>query len=384
MTEKLYYKDAYMKDFTAKVVAVSESCGKYLTELDRTAFFPNEGGQYADKGDIDGFKVYDVIENDGVIYHLLEEKLQIGKTVSCRIDFDDRYDKMQNHTGEHIVSGIIHKLFGLDNVGFHLGGEDVTLDINAPLNRDDLARVELLANEVVYENIKVECIFPDKEELKRLVYRSKLDLEDNVRIVNIGEYDSCACCAVHVGYTGEIGLIKILDFAPLRSGIRIHIACGRRAMKYFNKLYSEAHKVSNILSVPKEEIGEGVAKLSEDFQKIKNQYSEYRSKTFLSAARNLKCSGENSVVLLDDATVPEMIGYANAATDKVRGILVVLSPKEDGGYRYVISSESVNLKEKSAEINKGLLGRGGGRANMIQGSFECDIESIRNYFGIGD
>ena len=151
MTEKLYYKDAYMKDFTAKVVAVSESCGKYLTELDRTAFFPNEGGQYADKGNIDGFKVYDVIENDGVIYHLLEEKLQIGKTVSCRIDFDDRYDKMQNHTGEHIVSGIIHKLFGLDNVGFHLGGEDVTLDINAPLKRDDLERVELLANEVVYE-----------------------------------------------------------------------------------------------------------------------------------------------------------------------------------------------------------------------------------------
>lgn len=379
MTEKLYYQDAYIKEFTATVISCEKTEKGYDTVLTRTAFFPEEGGQYADGGKINGITVLDVKERGGIIHHYLDAPINVGSSAFCTIDFDERYEKMQCHTGEHILSGIIHKLHGLDNVGFHLGKEDVTMDVSAPLTREQLDEIERLANEVIYTNTDVETLFPCSDELSSMQYRSKLDITENVRIVKIGEYDSCACCAPHVKKTGEIGLIKILDFAKLRGGVRLFITAGRRAMRTFSEYFTNAQTISSILSVPKSEIASGVEKLRFDFEDLRRVYSEYRIKIMKAEAEKLLPSKENKIIFFDDATIPEMIEFANVATPKASKLLVLLSGKE-GDYKYVISSEKINLREISGDINKSLLGRGGGRPNMIQGSISAGRAEIEKYF----
>lgn len=379
MTEKLYYSDAYQKEFFAKVLSCEKAEDFYDTVLDKTAFFPEEGGQYSDRGALGDGRVFNVKEKDGIIHHYVDSPLEVGSLVLGKIDFDERYEKMQCHTGEHILSGIIHSLYGLDNVGFHLGADEVTMDVSAPLTREQLDEVERLANEVIYKNVEVTASFPTKSELLEMKYRSKLDLYENVRIVKIGEYDACACCAPHVRYTGEIGVIKILDFAKLRGGIRIFITAGRRALRVFDEYYKALQTTSALLSLPKAEIVGGVNKLIGDFAELKNAYSSYRITVLEKEAEALEYKEGSRIVMLDGASFPELIAYSNVARKKTCGILVLLSGK-DGDYKYVISSDSVNLREKAAEINKSLLGRGGGKPDMIQGSFGCSYQEIGKYF----
>ena len=379
MTEKLYYYDAYKSEFCAKVLSCEKRGELYSILLDKTAFFPEEGGQYSDKGTLGEAEVIDVLESEGEIYHLTTSPLAVGAEVVGKVDFDERYEKMQCHTAEHILSGIIHSLYGLDNVGFHLGSDDVTMDVSAPLTREELDRVEMLANEVVYKNVEVVASFPAKEELSGMQYRSKLDLSENVRIVKIGDYDSCACCAPHVRYTGEIGVIKILDFAKLRGGIRIFIAAGRRALRVFREYYKTLSEVSAQLSLPKSEVADGVSKLIGNLAEIKTSYLSYRTSVLVREAEELEYKEGNRVIVFDDASIPELIAYSNVARHKTGGMLVLLSGA-DNDYKYVISSNTVNLREKAAEINKSLLGRGGGKSEMIQGSFSCDYVKIKEYF----
>ncbi len=379
MTEKLYYSDAYKSEFFAKVLSCEKSGGLYDVILDKTAFFPEEGGQYSDKGTLGVANVTCVKEISGVIHHYTDASFEVGREVFGKIDFDERYEKMQCHTGEHILSGIIHSLYGLDNVGFHLGADEVTMDINAPLTREQLDRVERLANEVIYKNVDVTSSFPTPTELSDMQYRSKLDLYENVRIVKIGEYDSCACCAPHVKYTGEIGVIKILDFAKLRGGIRIFITAGRRAVKVFNEYYKTLQSVSSLLSLPKSEVVGGVNKLLGDFAELKNTYSSYRTSVLEKQAELLEYAQGCRIVLLEGASIPELIAFSNVARKKTGGILVLLSGDE-GDYKYVISSNTDDLRAKAGEINKSLLGRGGGKPEMIQGSFGCTYEEIKKYF----
>ena len=379
MTEKLYYKDAYIKEFSAKVLSLENRGEYYETVLDKTAFFPEEGGQYSDRGYISGVRVYDVRERDGVIYHCTKEPIEVGIEVSCSIDFDERFEKMQCHTAEHILSGLFHKHFGVDNVGFHLGGDDVTMDISAPLTRENLSLVESLANEIIYKNIEVTTRFPKSEELSSLTYRSKLDLTENVRIVDIGEYDSCACCAPHVRYTGEIGIIKILDFEKLRGGMRIHITAGRRAFSYLSDMYSNVRSVGALLSATPNEIHEVVGKLLSDYTSLKSEYQNYKSELIRQKAREVERTEGNLVINLDGADISEMIEFSNVALSSVGGILVLLSGGE-GSTKYVISSKSINLRECSAKINAALGGKGGGRPEMIQGSFTASIEEIEAFF----
>lgn len=381
MTEKLYYKDAYIKEFTASVIS-SEPCdGGFDTVLDKTAFFPEEGGQYSDKGYINGIRITDVREISGVIHHYSEEQVGITENAVCKIDFEERYEKMQCHTGEHILSGIIHSLYGLDNVGFHLGGDDVTMDISAPLTREELDRVEGLANEVIYKNLPVLTYFPDKKELSGLNYRSKKEFTENVRLVEIENCDRCACCAPHVKNTGEIGVIKILDFAKMRGGIRIHIVAGRRAYRVFSELFKSAAQISAQLSYPREKILFGVEKMLDDISKLRSEVRSLRLKDIEREAEALLSVSGNKVILLPEREISELIAFSNIAISKISGILVLLSGNE-GEYKYVISSNSVNLKEEASKINNRLLGRGGGKPNMIQGSFSCSLKEIEDYFSL--
>ncbi len=381
MTEKLYYKDAYIKDFTATVLSCEKEGYGYAAVLDRTAFFPEEGGQYADVGYIADAFVTDVREKCGVIYHYLTSEVKTGTEVECRLDFAQRYEKMRAHTAEHIVSGIIHSTYGFENVGFHLGRDYVTFDFNGILTREMLDAAESAANRVVAENVCVEAFFPSADELKTLEYRSKLDLTENVRIVKIGEYDSCACCAPHVARTGEVGLIKLLDFEKHKGGVRVFLQAGEGALLDYRRKYTAVKKISELLSTPQSEVAEGVEKLLADYASLKQELKTVRRTLLEREAEILTPTDKNAICCLAGLEPDELRELAKLATPKVGGIFIALTGNE-GNYKYVISSQSVKLNELARDINSRLGGRGGGRPEMIQGSFSATMKEIKEYFGI--
>lgn len=377
MTEKLYYKDSYISEFSATILFLKPVEEFFDIVLDRTAFFPEEGGQSSDTGFIADAKVVYVYEEDGVIYHRTE-KLPADNVVSCRIDFDDRFDKMQQHTAEHILSGVIHSLYGYDNVGFHLGADVVTFDINHPMTREEIDRLEELANKAVFDNIEIETIFPTPEELGNMIYRSKLDLTENVRIVKIGDVDSCACCAPHVNYTGEVGLIKCLDFMSHRGGVRITMCAGKRALLDYREKYRNIREISAMLCEPQHTTANGLEKYMSDKEKLKLDLRTVR-KAYAEALANSVQSSGNYVAVLEHVEMDELRDFANKAVLSVSGILVALIG-HDGDYKYIMASSNVDLRAKVKDINAKLNGRGGGQPQMIQGSLFATLEEIKAYF----
>lgn len=378
MTKKLYYDNAYIKSFEASVLSSEKVDSGYEVVLDETAFFPEEGGQSADKGTVGGIKVLDVYEREGVVYHLLESELK-DKTVLCEIDFADRFDKMQQHTAEHILCGVIHSLYGYDNVGFHLGDAEVTFDINAYLTREQLNLVEEIANKAVFDNLEVKAYFPGKEGLLSLSYRSKIEADDSVRIVQIGDVDACACCAPHVSRTGEVGLIKILDFMKHRGGTRIWMAAGGRALLDYRNKYENILKISALLSAPQADTAETLEKTMKDVEELKNTLKHTREALARANAAALPDEKGNAVCFLEDFSFDELRAFVNAYKSRVGGITAALSGV-DGEYKYILSSESVDLSKKIKEINAALSGRGGGKPGMVQGTFCSSAEEIKEYF----
>ena len=379
MTEKLYYKDAYIKSFEATVIDVIETDSSFAIILDKTAFFPEEGGQTADTGYINDIQVFDVKEKDGCIYHYTNTPLEIGCMVKCSINFEDRFEKMQCHTAEHLLCGFIHKLYGFDNIGFHLGETEVTMDVSGILTREELDYVEDLANQVVFANIPITTSFPTKEELPSISYRAKLDITDGVRIVSIGEYDSCACCAPHVAFTGEIGLIKILDFEKHRGGIRIYITAGKRAMMDYREKYANVRKISALLSEPQPVVADGVVRLLDALEQTKNALKQSRLECARAKAELIPVIEGNYIAVYGDMSIDELREVSNCSSDKVGGLLVLLSGNE-GDYKYVISSAKEDISSLAKDMNKELSGRGGGRGSMIQGSLYTTLEKITEYF----
>ena len=342
MTEKLYYRDAYIKDFNAIVISSTACEGGFDIVLDKTAFFPEEGGQSSDTGTIGKAKVCHVYEREGVVHHVVDIDLALGEH-NCAVDFRARFEKMQCHSAEHILCGVIHRLFGFDNVGFHLGEDEVTFDVDGVLDREQLDRVEKIANEAVFANIKVETFFPQADELANIEYRSKLDITEGVRLVRIGEVDTCACCAPHVAYTGEIGLIKILDFMKHRGGTRIWMVAGWRALADYRAKYDNIKRISAMLCTPQLETADTLEAYIADSEGAKQALKLARLKIAELEAQRVEDTSGNAVFLLTDFTIPELIAFSNIANKRVSGITVALSGCE-GDYKYVISSTSVDLR----------------------------------------
>ena len=268
MTERLYDRDSNIKEFSATVLNCEKSGENYAVILDKTAFSPEGGGQESDRGNIGAAAVLDVRFVSGEIIHCTDRPLNIGEEYACNLNWDRRFRNMQNHSGEHIVSGIVHRLYGLNNVGFHLGAE-MTVDFDGAISREQLLEVERLANKAGWENVPIRAYYPDEKELKVLDYRSKMELTENVRIVDIKGYDLCACCAPHVKKTGEIGLIKILDSFKNKGGVRIFIKCGIDALDDYNDKYLNVQKISNLLSVKQYEAALAVDRLSDENRELK-------------------------------------------------------------------------------------------------------------------
>ena len=379
MTEKLYYKDAYIKEFDAEALSCEKCERGYDIVLDKTAFFPEEGGQYSDKGYIDSVFVFDVREKDGVIHHYSKEAINVNKTVHCTLEFDERFDKMQQHTAEHMISGFFHKLYGIENTGFHLGAVDVTLDTSKQVTKEQLAEVERLVNFAVAENIKIETSFPSSEELTALNYRSKLDLTENVRIVDIGEVDSCACCAPHVAYTGEVGIVKFVDAVKRKEGSRIRMLAGKRAYDYIAKISSEASAVSVMLSAPVTEIATEVEKLLSSKIALESKISAMGKEMAELFAASFKGTEKNAVFYYPMLDTEAMRTFVNKCSDKVTGTLVALSG-EEGDYKYILYTDSPDFLKIVKEANTALSGRGGGKVPMASGNFKASLLDIKKYF----
>ena len=381
MTEKLYYSDSHLFSFHAAVLACTGSeDGGFLAVLDRTAFFPEGGGQRADTGTIAGIRVTHVFEKDGVIFHRCSGPVDACPDALCEVDREQRLRRMQNHSGEHVLSGLIYRRFGYSNVGFHMGERCMTIDFSGELSDSDLAGIEKAANEKIRDNIPVTAYFPSPEELAATEYRSKLDLTENVRLVKIDGCDICACCAPHVSATGEIGSIKILSSMRHRGGTRIEAVCGMDALDHFRLKQENAEKISALLSAKQDEIGSAVERLlrlSEE-QKLKiaalsMDCASLKAESVADTEGNI-CLFED---LLDDIAVRELV---NRLSGKCRGMAGVFSGDDQTGYRYIIGSSNADLRSCAKAINAGIEGKGGGSASMIQGHSASCAQKIRDFF----
>ena len=357
----LYYKDGYLKECEAVVKECIEEDKKIKIILDNTAFYPEGGGQPSDTGFIDNVRVLKVEEKENEIYHIVDKKINVGKKVFCKINFEERFQNMQNHTAEHIVSGIICKKYNTSNVGFHIGKDFVTLDFKITLSEKQLREIESMANNAIYENIEVISKIYTPEEIKSINYRSKIELKEEVRLVKINKYDICACCGVHVKRTGEIGIIKLLKSEKYKSGIRIYMLTGKQALENYNMVYNQISKISSVLSLKLDEVEEGVSNLIKEIEKLKKDKNNLTDILFENEINNMETK-ENIILIKNDLNMKDMKKYClklKKKTTKIAGIIC--------NGRFLIMSDNVNLKEKFEVLKENLDIKGGGNALLIQG-----------------
>ena len=379
MTEKLYYKDSHIHEFEAVVLKCRKEKNAYGLILDKTAFFPEGGGQKADTGYVGEVRIKDVQEKDGEIIHYCDTPLEEGKCYSCKIDYEQRRRRMQNHSGEHIVSGITHRLFGYNNVGFHMGDDCMTIDFDGELSKEQLSEIEKLANESVRENLPVKAWIPESQELAEIDYRSKLELSHDVRIVKIAEADCCACCAPHVKNTGEIGIIKILEAERHRGGMRISLVCGMDALENYSRVHENNTQISMLLSSKREDTPKAVERVLNEQTALKERVAELSMELIKLKAEKYEYTEGNICVfdnVLDEVALRELV---NLLMEKCGGIAAAFSGSDEKGYRYIIGSRNVDLRKNAALINSGISGRGGGKQSMIQGSATEKAKNIQNY-----
>lgn len=378
MTEKLYDKDSHLKEFTGTVLSCKKTGEKYAVTLNRTAFFPEGGGQQSDRGYIGGAYISDVQIKNGEILHFADKPLSVGQAYDCKPDFDFRFRNMQNHSGEHIISGIVHRLYGFNNVGFHLGAE-MTMDFDGELTRRQLDEIEDLANKAVYENLPVKAYYPTDEELKQLDYRSKLDLKENVRIVEIKGVDVCACCAPHVKATGEIGVIKILDFEKYKGGVRLLVKCGADALRDYREKYKNVLEISNLLSAKQPTVSAAVVRLNEQLSAEKAETAALKKRLIAEKAAGFAPDTDKTAVFENGLDIKELQLLADALCKKAGGIRGAFSGA-DGAFAFAICGEETALGEFFAKFKAAFNTRGGGRNGIRQGTVCADRAEIEGLF----
>ena len=378
MTEKLYDKDSHLKEFTGTVLSCKKTGEKYAVTLNRTAFFPEGGGQQSDRGYIGDAYISDVQIKNGEILHFADKPLSVGQAYDCKPDFDFRFRNMQNHSGEHIISGIVHRLYGFNNVGFHLGAE-MTMDFDGELTRRQLDEIEDLANKAVYENLPVKAYYPTDEELKQLDYRSKLDLKENVRIVEIKGVDVCACCAPHVKATGEIGVIKILDFEKYKGGVRLLVKCGADALRDYREKYKNVLEISNLLSAKQPTVSAAVVRLNEQLSAEKAETAALKKRLIAEKAAGFAPDTDKTAVFENGLDIKELQLLADALCKKAGGIRGAFSGA-DGAFAFAICGEETALGEFFAKFKAAFNTRGGGRNGIRQGTVCADRAEIEGLF----
>lgn len=378
-TRRLYYEDVYKKEFIATVVECREQKKGYAVILDESAFYPEGGGQPSDVGTLGDAKVTEVHEKDGELLHYTDKALEVGAKVEGKIDWARRFDLMQQHSGEHMVSGLIHEAYGYDNVGFHMGSDTITIDLNGPLDEAQLAEIERKTNQKIWEDTQIKIIYPTAEELEKIDYRSKKELIGQVRIVEFPGVDICACCGTHVTHTGEIGMVKLLSVEKFREGVRIEMICGKRVLDYLNMVNDQNHQISVKLSAKMDKTAQAVERLQEENFRLKGQVGQLVDDMCRKEAERYAGSG-SVLIFMDGMDADSVRKLADAVTQTCQGCCAVFSGNADGSYKYAMGEKDGDLRQFTKEMNAKLNGRGGGKPFFVQGSVQASEKEIRNFF----
>ena len=378
-TRKLFYEDCHLAVFTSKVLSCGKAGQDWEVVLEATAFYPEGGGQACDLGTLGVVKVLDVQERDGIIIHRCGGPVDPGTEVEGRVDYDRRFDLMQQHSGEHIVSGIIHARYGHHNVGFHMGSEVITIDFDGPIPAADLPAIEAAANEAVWKNLPMRIWYPSPEELPAVGYRTKKQLPWPVRIVEVPGYDKCACCGVHVASTGEIGPIKLFSVIKFHQGVRMEMACGKRALDYLSAIYEQNRQVSQSFSAKALETGAAAKKMNETLAAEKFRYTQLQKRMLEGIAKGYVNSG--NVVHFEDDLEPVLVReLADRIAEGCGGTAAVFSGTDDGGYAFALVTRSGDLRALGKEMTAALHGRGGGKPICQQGRVSAAKAEIEAFF----
>ena len=378
-TEKLYYADPFLKTFTATVLDCQPGKNGFVVTLDRTAFYPEGGGQPADQGTLDGAAVTDVHEKNGVVLHNVDSAVEIGKTVTGVIDWARRFDHMQQHSGEHICSGLICGRCHCDNVGFHMGTDMVTIDFNADIPWEELLEIEAQANQYIYEDHPIDIQFHRGAELDAIDYRSKKPLEGDVRIVAFPGADCCACCGTHVLRSGQVGLVKFLSVQKFREGVRIELLCGKRALDYLSRTWEQAKTIGQRLSVKPVDAAAAVERLENELSAAKLRCAQLEESVFAAIAQEQ--AGKGDVLLFQPPMKPDSVRkLADAAAETCGGLAAVFAG-EGTHYAYALGrADGQDISAQVKAMNAALHGRGGGRNGFAQGSVEAERSAIEAFF----
>lgn len=378
-TRKLYYEDCHMQAFSASVIACSETENGFLVELDATAFYPEGGGQACDLGTLDDVCVLDVQEQGETVLHLCDAPLPVGKEVRGSIDWARRFDLMQQHTGEHIVSGILHAMFGCHNVGFHMGTDVITIDFDTPIPAESLQEVEEKANDAVFRNLPVHCRYPEPEELSALSYRTKKQLSWPVRIVQIPGIDTCACCGIHTAQTGEVGIIKLLSCVKFHEGVRMEMVCGKRALTLLSQVYEQNRQVCQAFSAKTLETGAAARRINDALTAEKYRSGYLERQLFDAIAEGYVNQGD--VVHFADSLSPVAVReLAEKIACRCGGTAAVFSETGDGRCAVCLVCKNGSVAELGKRLCDVLGGKGGGKPGFFQGSVNAGKAAIQQFF----
>ena len=378
-TRKLYYEDSHLTRFTGNVISCEETKAGYEIILDATVFYPEGGGQACDLGILGGVKVLDVRERGETVVHLCDGPLAAGTAVSGEIDWNRRFDLMQQHTGEHILSGIVNRRFGYHNVGFHMGSEVMTVDFDGVIPAGELASIEQEVNEALWRNLEIRCWYPSPEDLPHVGYRTKRALPWPVRIVEVPGFDKCACCGVHVKHTGEVGLLKIFSAISFKGGTRMELACGNRAMSMLSAAFEQNRQVSHAFSAKIWETGEAARRMNDLLSQEKYRYGQLQKKMFLGIAERYVNLG--AILHFEEELDPVMIReLADTIADRCGGMAAVFSGSDESGYGYCLVTRQGDLRPFGKDMTQALQGRGGGKPNFQQGRVNAPKDRIEAFF----
>ena len=378
-TRKLYYEDCLLREFTARVLSCEKVEKGFEIILSATAFYPEGGGQSCDLGTLGDARVLDVQERAEAVVHLCDRPLEIGAQVTGTIDWQRRFDLMQQHTGEHMVSGVIHKRYGWHNVGFHMGSEVITIDFDGIVPAEDLPAIETEVNAGIWEDLPLRCWYPSPEELPTLGYRTKKQLPWPVRIVEIPGYDKCACCGVHTERTGQVGLVKLFTSIGCRGGSRLEMACGRRALEILNQAFDQNRQVSQAFSAQITETGAAARRMNEALEQEKLRYGALQKKLFRFVADSYVNQG-NVVHFAENLDAVQIRELADAIAETCGGFAAVFSGNEETGYGYAIVTRQGDLRPLGKAMNASLNGRGGGKPIFQQGRVLAQKAQIEEFF----
>ena len=380
MTRKLYYEDCNQTEFTARVTTCEEGKGGFRVTLDATAFYPEGGGQPWDLGTLGEANVLEVWEEGEEVIHLCDRPLHVGETVTGVIDWNRRFDLMQQHTGEHILSGVIHAKYGYHNVGFHMGADVITIDFDGLIPTEDLKELEDTVNAAIWQDLAVKCWYPSPEELPQVGYRTKKALPWPVRIVEVPGYDKCACCGVHTATTGQVGLVKIFSSMKFHGGSRLEMACGKRAMDLLTAVFDQNRLVSQAFSAQILQTGAAAAKMNELLEQEKFRAGRLERQLFESIAKSYVNYGD-VLHFQDDLSGVGVRDLADKLADTCGGRAAVFSGTDDRGYNFCLAARQGDLRQLGKELTTALNGRGGGKPGFIQGSVKATKAQIEGFFG---